>query len=270
VYALFGTGDLIALVFSGKRIWAKNIGVPDNHYGHSSSLIMYREKLIVQYDHKKSAGIKAFKGSTGELVWNTDRNVKASWASPVIIRHNGKAQIVLAADPMVVAYNPGNGKELWRSECIFGEVGPSVCFDDGVVYVVNDYAQIAAIQVDNPGEPLWTNTDILSDIPSPVAANGLLIMPTSYGLLGCYEGKSGELLWEHEFDESTFASPILIGTRVYLLDTGGTMHIFRLSGKGYEAIAENRLGENTVATPAFAAGRIYIRTDEHLYCIGNK
>lgn len=270
VYAIFGTGDLIALDFSGNRVWAKNLGVPDNHYGHSSSLLMYREKLIVQYDQKKSAKIMAFNGATGTMLWSTDRDVKISWASPVIINYKGEPQVVLAADPAVAAYDPRNGRELWRTECIYGEVGPSVCYDDGMIFAVNDYAQIAAISLDNPSETAWTDSDILSDIPSPVASDGLLIMPTSYGLLGCYDAKNGELLWEHEFDENSFASPILIGKRVYLLDTKGTMHIFRLSREGFESIATNNLGEDAVATPAFADGRIYIRTDKHLYCIGKK
>ena len=39
VFAIFATGDVIAFDMNGKRVWAKNLGVPDNHYGHSSSLI---------------------------------------------------------------------------------------------------------------------------------------------------------------------------------------------------------------------------------------
>ena len=36
-------------------------------------------------------------------------------------------------------------------------------------------------------------------------------------------------------------------------------------------LAENELdGSQVVATPVFVDGRIYIRTDTHLYCIGDK
>lgn len=270
VYAVFGTGDLVAVDMDGKRIWAKNLGVPQNHYGHSSSLIMHRDKLIVQYDQKNASKLMALSAESGALIWSTPRNVKISWASPVIVHYEGKSQIILAADPSVKSYNPYSGKELWSVDCIFGEVGPSVCSSDDIVFSVNDYAQIAAISLKDPSKTLWVNDEILSDIPSPVASKGLLIMPTSYGLLGCYDGKTGELLWEHEFDENTYSSPIIVGNRVYLLDISGTMHVFKLSRDGYQEVASCPLGEETVTTPAFADGRIYIRSDQHLFCIGSK
>ena len=34
----------------GKQIWAKNIGVPETSYGYSSSLLIYKNILIVQFD----------------------------------------------------------------------------------------------------------------------------------------------------------------------------------------------------------------------------
>lgn len=41
VAAIFATGDVICADMEGKRLWAKNIGLPDNHYGYASSLLMY-------------------------------------------------------------------------------------------------------------------------------------------------------------------------------------------------------------------------------------
>ncbi len=50
VYAIFATGDVIAFDLDGKKIWGRNLGVPNNHYGHSSSLQVWGNKLVVQYD----------------------------------------------------------------------------------------------------------------------------------------------------------------------------------------------------------------------------
>ena len=268
VYAIFGTGDLLALDMDGKIVWAKNLGVPQNHYGHSSSLIMHQEKLIVQYDQKSNGRIMAFEASTGNPLWSTPRSEKVSWASPILVYHDNKSQIIVVADPTVAAYDPWTGKQLWSLHCISGEVGPSACYDKGIVYAVNDYANIAAIDLNNTSETLWESWELLSDIPSPVASNGLLLVPASYGALACYDGLKGEILWEHELNENVFSSPILVGDMVYLMDTKGVMHIFRLSREGYKAVADNPLGEEAVCTPAFADGRIYIRTNKYLYCIG--
>jgi len=38
VYAIFATGDLTALDFSGNIVWTHSLGTPNNHYGHASSL----------------------------------------------------------------------------------------------------------------------------------------------------------------------------------------------------------------------------------------
>lgn len=268
VYAIFGTGDVVALNMNGKMVWGKNLGVPKNHYGHSSSLIMHNDKLIVQYDQKTNPKILALAATTGEEVWSTPRKVKISWASPIIIEHQGKSQVILASDPLVASYDPETGKELWSLDCIFGEVGPSVCYADGIIYAMNEYATLVAIDVNDPSKTLWENDEILSDIPSPAAANGLLIVPASYGLIACYDAKTGEILWDHEFDNNIYSSPIIVGDNVYLMDTRGIMHIFKLDRESFKLVRDCPLGEDVVTTPAFADGRIYIRTDKNLYCIG--
>jgi len=38
VFAIFANGDLAAFDFSGKPAWSKSLGIPDNGYGHASSL----------------------------------------------------------------------------------------------------------------------------------------------------------------------------------------------------------------------------------------
>jgi outer membrane protein assembly factor BamB len=52
VYAIFANGDILAIDMNGNRVWAKNIGVPQNHYGHSSSLITYKGLVIVEFDSR--------------------------------------------------------------------------------------------------------------------------------------------------------------------------------------------------------------------------
>ena len=41
------------------------------------------------------------------------------------------------------------------------------------------------------------------------------------------------------------------------------------AGREPRVAARNDLGERSLASPAISGGRIYIRTDEHLWCIGN-
>ena len=86
VFAIFATGDVIAFDMDGKRVWAKNLGVPDNHYGHSSSLINWSKKLFIQYDTNSGGQIDCLDVVTGNTVWETVRKAKISWASPVLLK----------------------------------------------------------------------------------------------------------------------------------------------------------------------------------------
>ncbi len=267
VYAIFANGDLIALDMNGSKVWAKNIGLPKNHYGHSSSLIMYHDLLIVQFDQTGGASVMALKGKTGDLAWKTSRDVKVSWSSPILVNTGQRMELMLVAEPFVISYDPANGKERWRFDCISGEVGPSLAYAAGLVFSVNEYSKLAAIQCGDAPKQLWESNEYMSDIPSPVATGKYLFLPTSYGLMVCYDAKSGTKYWEKDFGTPTYASPMLADGKAYQLDKKGIMHIFRLD-KTYVPVGEAALGESSVCTPAFADGRIFIRGDRNLYCIG--
>lgn len=267
VYAIFANGDIIALDMDGKKIWARNMGSPGNHYGHASSLMLFQNILIVQYDTKTSPKLVGLSVSTGETLWETPRNVKISWASPTVVNTGNQSEVFTAADPLVSSHDPKTGKLNWELDCIFGEVGPSVAYSDGVVFAVNEYAKLVAIKSGNNPEILWENDEYLSDVPSPVATKDLLFLATSYGVVICYDAKTGEKYWEQEFDNGFYSSPMLVEGKIYLMDMGGNMHIFKAE-KEFVSLGTFSIGEDGMTTPAFSEGNIYIRGNEHLFAIG--
>ncbi len=267
VYAVFANGDLAAADLTGRIVWTHNLGSPKNHYGHSSSLLMYRDRLIVQYDQTGSARVLAFEGKSGRKLWETSREVKISWASPVLAAIDGRTDLVLAAEPFVTGYDPSTGKERWRIDCISGEVGPSPAAANGMVFTLNEYSKLAAIRPGPNPSVAWEDDEYLSDVPSPVAAGDLLFVVTSYGVVICYDATGGKRHWVKELERSVYASPMVADGKLFVLDKQGVMHIFG-AGKSMNPLGEAALGEGCVCTPAFADGRIFIRGNSHLYCIG--
>lgn len=267
VFALFASGDLICFDFKGERLWAKNIGVPENHYGHSSSLIFYQNLLIIQYDHSKSRNLMALSVHTGEIKWNTTRSGRISWASPILITDKGAAQIVVSNDPYVAGYETSSGKELWKVEALSGEIGSSPAYANGIVFAANAYAKLAAIQIGGTPKVLWENNDYLPDASSPVAWKDYLFIATAEGDVACYNAKDGVVLWNHNFDNGFYASPIVVDEKIYIMDRTGVMHILK-ADKKYALISESKIGEKTDCTPAFSNGHIFIRTKKNLYCVG--
>jgi outer membrane protein assembly factor BamB len=266
VVAIFGTGDIVACDYSGKRVWAKNLGVPANHYGHSSSLIYWKGKVIVQFDTSRGGRLLALDISTGEPVWETKRTSHISWASPILAEIGGKMQIITSTEPTVAGYDAETGKELWKSDCMMGEVGPSPAFGSGLAFAGNEYATMAAIDPAN-GTIVWQENDYLPEVASPVVADGMLVVATSYGILVCYDAKTGTKNWEHDYGDGFYSSPVVADGKLFAADMKGVFHILKLSSQ-YESLGDNPMGEKVMSTPSFSDGCIYIRGAENLYCIG--
>ena len=267
VYAIFGTGDIIALDMDGNRMWARNLGVPDNHYGHSSSLLTLSGKLFVQYDDLNQGRIVCIDVLTGQTIWDITRESHISWASPILANVDGSYQLVVNGNPIVAGYDIETGRELWTVKAMGGEVGPSPVFGGGLVFAANEYAKMVAIDP-RSGNIVWEDNYYLPEVSSPVYADGLIFIATSYAVVACFDARTGELVWEYDTDEIFYSSPVVAGGRLYVTGTGGTTYIFE-AGREPNLLAENPLGENVYTTPAFADGRLYIRGQEYLCCIGN-
>jgi outer membrane protein assembly factor BamB len=267
VYAVFGTGDITASGMNGDRLWARNLGVPDNHYGHSSSLLSHGEKLFVQYDDSRSGRIFCLNVHTGETIWDISRASRISWASPVLALVDNRYQLVVSGNPIVAGYDIESGNELWSVEAMSGEVGPSPAFGGGLVYAANEYAKMVAIDP-STGSIVWEDNYYLPEVSSPVYGGGLLFISTTYALVACFDAKTGKLMWEYDTGDIFYSSPMVAGGRVYVTDIRGDTYIFSIDREPKLA-ATNSLGEEVYTIPAFADGRIYIRGEKNLYCIGN-
>ncbi len=267
VYAIFATGDLLALDMDGKRIWAKNLGVPDNHYGHSSSLICHKDKLIIQFDTNKGGRLLALNNATGETSWDTPRKSKISWSSPMLAEIDGKLQVITTSSPTVAGYDFETGAQIWALDCLSGEVGPSAAYADGLVYAANEYATLVAIKPGPTPTAVWKSDEYLPEAASPAVSDGLLFIATSYGMFACYDAKTGQKQWEKEYGQGFYGSPMIADGKVYVMERNGAMHIFKVDRK-LTSLGDPALGEKSVVTPAFADGMIYLKGEKYLYGIG--
>jgi outer membrane protein assembly factor BamB len=265
VCAIFATGDIICADTEGKKIWAKNLGVPENHYGYASSLLLFGNMVIVQYDNQNSPKIMALDLATGAERWSKSRTEKVTWSSPMIAYVNNTPQLVLMGNPAITAYNPNNGEQLWRVECMSGEVGASACSSNGIVFGASEYARLVAINGAD-GSVLWEGNDFLPEVASPVATKENLYLATSYGVAASYDAKTGELRREHELNTEFYSSPIIAEGKVYLFGNEGKMHIFS-ADNDFRLLDSFETGEKTFATPAFTDGKIVVRTEKSIYCV---
>ena len=268
VFAIFSTGDIVALDMAGAKVWGRNLGVPENPYGHSSSLELHEDILLVQYDQEEHSFVAGLHVGTGKDRWRVERKFGPSWASPLLHRGEGGSELILAADPMVTSYDPATGKELWSVECLKGgEVAPSPVYADGVFFVACDYVCVAAIDAQSH-ELLWKGEDLIPGVSTPMVTKGLMFGGLADGSMFCLDAKSGEEKWFEDTDDGFYASPLLINGNIYLIDRMGKTHIFEAAGE-FKSVGQPELGEEAVCTPAVSGDSLFIRGVEHLYRIGS-
>jgi outer membrane protein assembly factor BamB len=278
VYAMFANGDLAAFNFDGSLVWSKFLAFPKNPYGHAASLLTWQDRVIVQFDQGETddnlSKLYAFDGGTGAIVWQQARPVGASWATPITFEAGGASQIVTLAVPWVIAYSAKDGAEIWRADCLDGEVTPSPIFAGGTLFVVNPSNKLQAIRPDGHGDVtkthlIWAAEDNIPDVTSPVSNGELVFALDSGGILTCYDAKDGARQWSHDFSEECHASPSIVGSRLYIVTKKGTLAVVE-AAREFKELGRSALGEQVFASPAFALNKIFVRGIKHLICIEGK
>jgi outer membrane protein assembly factor BamB len=208
------------------------------------------------------------------VVQDKIRPVANVWTSPIVTRVAGQDQVIVVSDPWTMAYDANSFEELWRAEIVGGDLAGSPIYAGGLIYAIEPYSQLVAIKPGGRGDVTethiaWVWEEGGPDITSPVS-NGQWICLLDTGgeafFVNTKDGSSGPI---HDFEGMFQASPSLVDDVLYVLDEDGVMTLARVGDElEITVLGTNPLGEKCLATPAFSEGRIYIRSVEHLWCIG--
>ncbi len=278
VFVLFANGDLAAFTLEGAPVWAKNIGVPKNTYGHAASPVAWPGLLVVQLDQDEDApgGSKllAFDPASGRLLWEQRKPTHSSWATPILVQAAGRAQIITLAVPFVMSFAPSDGRELWRAGLLSGEVTSSPILAAELVIAINPSSELLALRADGTGDVtqthvVWRATDHVPDVTSPLSNGELVFTVSSGGMLTCFELRDGRKLWEAPLEMEVQASPALVGDKVLVLGLNGVAVVVE-AARAFKELARSRLEDEFLASPAFADGRMFLRGKTHLWCVGER
>ncbi len=268
-FAIFADGEVAAFAFDGTPAWQRSLGWPESPYGYASSLVTFEDLLIVQMDRKTDSFVVGLDGATGKDRWKAPRQFGPSWSSPQVIQGPQGALLVTAADPSLVVYDPRAGKELWRVDCLKNaEISVSPFYADGVIFAAGEAVALTAITVANH-QVLWQEEETVPSIGTPLVANGLVFCGLPDGGIACLDAKTGKQLWRKDTDEGFYASPVLVGENVFLVDHKGDVVVFKAQGSGFQAVGSGVVGEPVFATPAVVGSGLFIRGVKHLYRFGS-
>ena len=279
--ASFGSRGLYGLNLDGQLLWQTDVGDMQIKHGHGegSSPALHGDTVVINWDHQGESFVIALDKSTGKTKWKVGRDEGTSWSSPLIVEHNGQAQVIVAATHRVRAYDLASGAVIWECAGLSGNVVASPVAGDGVVYVTNSYEtremlaiRLAGAKGDITGTKnvIWTRHRHTPYVPSPLLYAGQLYFLKHYqGSLTCVDAKTGDVLFGPQRlpgIQNVYASLVGAADRVYIVSRNGMTVVIK-RGATYELLARNQLDDSFSASPAIVGDELYLRGEEYLYCI---
>ena len=254
---LYGTGELAAFDFAGKKLWARNLQQDYGAwcyqwtYGASPTLFDGRLYVLVlqrdvpvhgrgRVDGPNESYLLALAPATGKELWRhirpteADAESKEAYSTPIPVTHDGTTELLITGGDCISGHEPATGRELWR------------------------WGSWNRARVDH-----WRL------VPSPVVGEGraLVCAPKGGAVFAVKSGVNGALddsalAWKSEPKNATtdVATPLYYRGRLYVLN--GERH--RLTRLVPATGAVDWVGElggraKIEASPTAADGKIYVQ-----------
>ena len=296
VWAVTGTGAVVALDLEGKILWKHHLqeeyGPFGQMFGYASSPILFDGKLIVQVLHgyrtDEPSYLAAFDALTGELCWRYERPTDQegespdAYTTPTLLEFGGRTHIVVAGGGYVTGHNPDTGEEYWRVGGLnprnsknWRIIASPVPMRDRI-FVPTRKRPFLAVRLQGPTDKPEAAVDWVwdesggPDVPTPACDGRYLYMVDDRGKATCVEPETGKAVWgpENTAEGTVSASPLLADGKLYITNEDGVTTVLA-SGPEFKILATNTVdSEYTLSSLAASGNRLFLRTDGYLYCIG--
>lgn len=285
-YVISGEGEAVCInVETGNIVWTVNgnteFGRKTGTWGTSESPLVFDNKVIFTPGGDQTA-IVALDAETGKTVWKSrSLNDISNYASPLLVTHKGKKQIITLTGKSVIGVNPNDGSIEWT----FDEWGESAIangwekiapntplYKDGKVFVCNGYNMnsfLLELNDDATGTKLlWRNDDLGTHIGGFV-----LVAGTVYGSNWINNGQGNWVAVDWNTGETKYntawgggkskGSIIAADNMLYCYDERrGVVGLVKPNPEKFDVISEFRItkGEGPHwAHPVINTGILYIR-----------
>jgi outer membrane protein assembly factor BamB len=295
VWVMTGTGVLKAFDVDGKQLWARDIqqeyGRFGLNWGYASSPLLHKGVLYVEVLHGMKTDdpsyVLAIDATTGKTRWRVERPTDAisespdAYTTPALLRYDNKEEIVVSGGDYVTGHDLATGAELWRA----GGLNPnkdrnyrvvaSPFVAGGMIFVSSRVRPLIALRAGGRGDVskshLAWSTDQGPDVPTPATDGKYVYILNDRGILWCRDAKTGAEIWGNQrVRPGTYsASPLVADGKLYVTSEDGLTTVLE-AGPVFKVLAENDLADYTLSSIAVSDGQLFMRTTQHLYCIGKR
>jgi outer membrane protein assembly factor BamB len=281
VFAFFGSRGLYCLDTDGVVVWQRDLGQMQTKHGHGegASPVLHEDTLVVNWDHEGQSFLVALDERTGAERWKVNRDEPTSWASPIVLEHEGMMQVVVSGTNRLRGYDLASGAVLWECGGLSHNVVASPVSGDGMVFAGSSYERQAmlAIRLDGARGDLTVSENLLwmrrrrtPYVPSPLLYEGelyfLLHYPAVLSRVDAGTGAEPNGPFRLDGIGDVYASPVAAAGRIYITDLQG-MTLVLSPDAIPKPLALNQLDDAFAASAAIAGGAIFLRGEHKLYCI---
>ncbi|MHC4702937.1 MAG: PQQ-binding-like beta-propeller repeat protein [Planctomycetota bacterium] len=273
------SGDLACWYLAdGELMWKRNVndaGGKTPRWGHSSSPLVYGDKLFVQGGG--SAQVVAYNKTTGELAWKARRG-DAGYAAPALVTMGDKIGLLIFHGTGLACLDPDDGKEFWSVpwKTSYNVNATTPVSTGATVLITSGYGTgCQALKVSASGaDVLWTSKVIAAHHSDPFILDGFI-----YGYSGqsnqnkghfkCVSLDDGTEKWST--DKLGWGTTLHVDGHLLCMDNEGNLFLVKPDPQGLQVVTEFRkaLGDidhEAWTIPVVANGKLYLRYLQRLLC----
>jgi outer membrane protein assembly factor BamB len=284
IIAFFESRGLYAYDVEGALLWEKHFGnkLVLSETGEGTTPVLYGNYVVLVWDHQGDSFIVVLDKRTGKEIWKAERDELDTWSTPLIVEHEGRAQIIVNGWSRLRGYDLETGKVVWHTSGLTPLTIPSPVAENGIVIATSGFngSSLKAIRLgdargDITGTPavMWSLDRDTPYAPSPLLYDGVLyLLKSNTGILSVFDAKTGTphyRLQRLPDVPNMFSSPVGANGRVYFAGADGTTLVIN-HGPKFEVVGSNALDDGFMASPALVDNEIYLRGNKYLYCIAEK
>ena len=169
----------------------------------------------------------------------SDGDFRKSFATPTVAQIDGQPVLISQGAKAVYAYQPDNGKELWRVEERSSHSASSrPVYGLGLIFCQTGWStgELLALRPGQPGEVIdantpdagrqlkvvWQSKRNVPRKPGLLWVNDLIFTMDDGGIASCLNALTGEAYWRERVGGNHSASPLAANGRVYFFSEEGT------------------------------------------------
>ena len=211
-------------------------------HGNGGSPALVDDALVFSCDGASDPFVVALSKLTGAVLWQANRQSDAtktfSFSTPLVITVKGQKQMISPGSNVVCAYDPKNGREIWRVRYDGYSVIPRPVYGHGLLFIGTgfDRPTVMAVRPEGQGDVTethvaWKVTRGAPNTPSLLLVGDELFMVADSGMVSCLDARTGSTHWQERIGGNCSASPFHANGRIYLQTEEG-LGVVLAAGKG--------------------------------------